>query len=99
SPVTISHYGKGEEAGNQETGSERLPHGWAENKELYTLRYGMHKSQFLLKAHTVERILIVNVMDLQTEKVFDVTLHVCDFIDCANLQHYNRCYTKPTNKP
>ncbi|NP_001088291.1 uncharacterized protein LOC495127 [Xenopus laevis] len=84
--------GRGEEAGAQETGSERLPVGWAENKDLYTLCYGSPNSQILLKALTVEGTVIVNIMDMHTEKVADVTLQVSQFIDSGHLQEYDRVY-------
>lgn len=95
----ISHgfrcLGTGEQAGAHETGTERLPDGWANNKELYTLRYGKEKSQILLKALTVEGTLIVNAMELQSEKVSDVTLNIQDFIDGAHLQQYPSVYKNP----
>lgn len=95
----ISHgfrcLGTGEQAGAHETGTERLPDGWANNKELYTLRYGKEKSQILLKALTVEGTLIVNAMELQSEKVSDVTLNIQDFIDGAHLQQYHSVYKNP----
>ncbi|KAE8574274.1 hypothetical protein XENTR_v10003359 [Xenopus tropicalis] len=84
--------GRGEEAAAQESGSERLPEGWAHSTDLYTLRYGSPNSQFLLKALTVEGAVIVHLMDMQTEKVADVTLQVSRFIDSAHLQEYPRVY-------
>ncbi|KAG9474621.1 proteasome inhibitor PI31 subunit [Eleutherodactylus coqui] len=88
----LSCLGTGEKAGAHETGTERLPNGWADNKELYTLRYGHGTSQILLKALTVEGTLMVNAMELQSEKVSDVTLNIEDFIDSAHLQQYHRVY-------
>ncbi|CAJ0916389.1 unnamed protein product [Ranitomeya imitator] len=82
-------------AGAQETGTERLPDGWANNKELYTLRYGRGTSQILLKALTVEDALIVNAMELQSDKVSDVTLKIEDFIDSAQIGQYHRVYKNP----
>lgn len=84
--------GRGEEAAAQESGSERLPEGWTHSTDLYTLRYGSPNSQFLLKALTVEGAVIVHLMDMQTEKVADVTLQVSRFIDSAHLQEYPRVY-------
>ncbi|KAE8574272.1 hypothetical protein XENTR_v10003359 [Xenopus tropicalis] len=80
------------QAAAQESGSERLPEGWAHSTDLYTLRYGSPNSQFLLKALTVEGAVIVHLMDMQTEKVADVTLQVSRFIDSAHLQEYPRVY-------
>ncbi|KAM4608105.1 proteasome inhibitor PI31 subunit [Discoglossus pictus] len=89
--------GKGESPGAQEEGSERLPQGWSDNKELYTLRYGRNnKPQALLKALTVEGTLIVNILELQTEKVCDLTLNVDEFIERDHLQQYDRVYKAPT---
>ncbi|KAM4692016.1 LOW QUALITY PROTEIN: proteasome inhibitor PI31 subunit [Rhinophrynus dorsalis] len=87
--------GRGEQAGTEERSTERLPKGWAENKELYTLRYG-RGSVILLKALTVEGTLIVNVMDLQTEKVGDLSVDVSEFIDSSHLQEYDRVYKNPS---
>ncbi|XP_069607136.1 proteasome inhibitor PI31 subunit [Ranitomeya imitator] len=87
--------GLSEQAGAQETGTERLPDGWANNKELYTLRYGRGTSQILLKALTVEDALIVNAMELQSDKVSDVTLKIEDFIDSAQIGQYHRVYKNP----
>ncbi|XP_056405174.1 proteasome inhibitor PI31 subunit [Hyla sarda] len=84
-----------EEAGPQETDTERLPAGWANNKELYTLRYRHGRSQILLKALTVEGTLIVNAMELQSEKVSDITLNIEEFIDSAHLQQYHSVYKNP----
>ncbi|KAM8946553.1 proteasome inhibitor PI31 subunit [Pelodytes ibericus] len=89
-------FGKGERANTQETGTERLPDGWAENKELYTLQYGTSTSQILLKALTVEGTLIVNVMDLQTEKVCDLTLDIDAFVDNSHLKQYDRVFKNPS---
>ncbi|XP_075701987.1 proteasome inhibitor PI31 subunit-like [Rhinoderma darwinii] len=95
----ISHglrcLGISEQAGAQETGTERLPDGWANNKELYTLRYGHGISQILLKALTVEGTVIINAMELQSEKVSDVTLNIEDFIDNAHLKQYPSVYKNP----
>ncbi|KAM3923933.1 proteasome inhibitor PI31 subunit [Leptodactylus fuscus] len=88
-------YGIGEQAGAQEIGTERLPDGWANNKELYTLRYGHETTQILLKALTVDGTLIVNAMDLQSEKTSDVTLNIEDFIDSSHLQQYHSIYKNP----
>ncbi|KAM5134776.1 proteasome inhibitor PI31 subunit [Mantella aurantiaca] len=86
--------GKGEKAEANDKESERLPDGWASNKELYTLRYGNGKSQILLKALTVDGTLIVNVMDMKTDKVNNVTLNVGDFIDRTNLKDFHRVFKK-----
>ncbi|XP_073538952.1 proteasome inhibitor PI31 subunit isoform X2 [Phyllobates terribilis] len=83
------------QAGAQEMGTERLPDGWANNKELYTLRYGRGTSQILLKALTVEDTLIVNAMELQSDKVSDVTLKIEDFIDSTHLGQYHSVYKNP----
>ncbi|XP_053309341.1 proteasome inhibitor PI31 subunit [Spea bombifrons] len=90
-------FGRGEKAGEQDTGSERLPDGWGDNKELYTLRYGTDASRFLLKALTVEGTLIVNIMDLRSEKVCDLTLDVAVYVDSAHLQQYDRVYKSPSH--
>ncbi|XP_053552791.1 proteasome inhibitor PI31 subunit [Bombina bombina] len=85
--------GMGDKAGADEKGSELLPEGWCDNKELYTLRYGKNDtSEVLLKALPVENTLIVNVLELQTEKVCDLTLSMEEFIDHDSLQQYDRVY-------
>ncbi|XP_040187770.1 proteasome inhibitor PI31 subunit [Rana temporaria] len=88
--------GKGEKAGANEKESERLPDGWASNKELYTLRYGNDKSKILLKVLRVDDTLIVNAMNTQTEKVSNLTLNVGDFIDPANLKDFHKVFKKKT---
>ncbi|XP_063815194.1 proteasome inhibitor PI31 subunit [Pseudophryne corroboree] len=84
--------GKSEKVAAEATGSERLPDGWADNKELYTLSYRFGSSQFLLRALPVEDTLIVNAMDLKTEKISDLTLKVNSFIDKDNLQQFHSVY-------
>ncbi|KAG8567206.1 hypothetical protein GDO81_013538 [Engystomops pustulosus] len=95
----ISHglrcLGVGEQAEAQAIGTERLPDGWADNKELYTLRYGRDSLQILLKALSVDGSLIVNAMELQSQKVSDITLNIEDFIDIAHLQQYHSVYKHP----
>ncbi|XP_018411883.1 PREDICTED: proteasome inhibitor PI31 subunit [Nanorana parkeri] len=86
--------GKGEKAGDDEKESERLPDGWASNKELYTLRYGNSKSKILCKALKVDITLLVNIMDMKTEKLNNVTLIVGDFIDKAHLKDFSRVFKK-----
>ncbi|XP_069808289.1 proteasome inhibitor PI31 subunit isoform X2 [Dendropsophus ebraccatus] len=88
--ISFSHL----QAAAQETGTERLPAGWANNKELYTLRYRQGTAQILLKALTVDGTLIVNAMELQSDKVSDVTLTIEEFIDSTHLQQYHSVYKK-----
>ncbi|XP_075032687.1 proteasome inhibitor PI31 subunit [Mixophyes fleayi] len=87
--------GKTEQARVEATGSERLPEGWSDNKDLYTLYYGVGTSQVLLKAFTVEHALIVNAMDLKTEKVYDLTLNMDDLVDGAHLKQFQSVYKNP----
>ncbi|CAI9597227.1 unnamed protein product [Staurois parvus] len=86
--------GKGEKAEANEKESERLPDGWASNQELYTMRYANDKTKILFKALKVEDTLIVNVMDMKTEKVSNLTLNVGECIDKANLKDYSRVFKK-----
>ncbi|XP_063315573.1 proteasome inhibitor PI31 subunit [Pelobates fuscus] len=89
--------GKGEKGNGPERDSEQMPVGWSDNKELYTLRYGKKTSEILLKALVVDGTLIVNVMDLHTEQVFDVTLDIDANIDRAHLQQHDRVYKNLTD--
>ncbi|XP_072270408.1 proteasome inhibitor PI31 subunit [Pyxicephalus adspersus] len=86
--------GKGDKAEANDKESERLPDGWASNKELYTLRYENSKSKILLKALKVDNSLIVNVLDMKTEKVNNLTLNIGDFIDGAHLKDFHRVFKK-----
>lgn len=86
--------GKGEKASADEKESETLPGGWASNKELYTLRYANSKSKILCKALKVDITLLVNIMDMKTEKVHNVTLIIGDFIDKAHLKDFSRVFKK-----
>ncbi|KAM9296974.1 proteasome inhibitor PI31 subunit [Gastrophryne carolinensis] len=88
--------GTGEQASPQEReGSEKLPDGWASNKELYTLRYQSGQSKALLKVLLVQGTILVNLMESQTEKVADLTLNMEDFIDATNLQSFHSVYKNP----
>ncbi|KAM9483770.1 proteasome inhibitor PI31 subunit-like [Clarias gariepinus] len=86
--------GTGEESQNEEKKSELLPPSWNSNKELYTLRYRSNdeKSTLLLKAMTVDSILIFNLMDSATEKVTDLTVNVSDYINESNLQSFESVF-------
>ncbi|CAN2389912.1 Proteasome inhibitor PI31 subunit [Pristimantis euphronides] len=87
--------GTSEQVGALAKDTERLPHGWADNKELYTLLYKHQESQILLKALTVDGALLVNAMELRSEKVSDVTLTIQDFIDSNALRQYFQVYKNP----
>lgn len=86
--------GTGDEPRDGDKKSELLPADWNSSGELYTLRYRSSddKSNLLLKAITVDNTLIFNVLDSATEKVFDLTVNVSDYVDTEHLQEFDRVF-------
>ncbi|XP_054029676.1 proteasome inhibitor PI31 subunit [Dryobates pubescens] len=86
--------GAGDQPGPDERKSELLPAGWSANKEVYTLRYKSldDAHELLLKAITVEDSMILNAMDLSSQKVADVTLTVADYINPEHLDDFHKLY-------
>ncbi|KAM9524693.1 proteasome inhibitor PI31 subunit [Salvelinus alpinus] len=86
--------GLGDEPQSGDKKSELLPTGWNGSKELYTLRYKSNddKSNFLVKAITVDSTLIFNLMDSATEQVSDLTMNVSDYVDADHLQTFESVF-------
>ncbi|TRY77733.1 hypothetical protein DNTS_027899 [Danionella cerebrum] len=86
--------GVGDEAKDGEKKSELLPRGWSESKELYAFRYRSNddKTNFLLKAFTVDSSLIFNLMDSTTEKVSDLTVSISEYVDEASLHTFESVF-------
>ncbi|KAM6163479.1 proteasome inhibitor PI31 subunit [Rhynchocyon petersi] len=96
--VTHDYYGlgTGDQPGPSDKKSELLPAGWSSNKDLYVLRYESKDGsrKLLLKAVTVEKSMIINVLDCSSQQVVDLTLHLDDYIDEEHLGDFHRTYKK-----
>lgn len=57
-----------------EESSEVLPLGWNDNPEKFSLRYELNKKLYILLATMSEKILIVNLLDVQTKNVSNLAL-------------------------
>ncbi|KAK1337350.1 hypothetical protein QTO34_001976 [Cnephaeus nilssonii] len=94
--VTRGYYsvGAGEQPDPSDKKSELLPVGWNNNKDLYVLRYESKDGsrKLLVKAVTVEKSMIVNVLEYGSQQVSDLTLNLDDYIDSENLLDFPRTY-------
>uniref|UniRef100_A0A8C6HCW1 Proteasome inhibitor PI31 subunit n=1 Tax=Mus spicilegus TaxID=10103 RepID=A0A8C6HCW1_MUSSI len=94
--VTNGYYalGTGDQPGPSDKKSELLPAKWNSNKELYALRYESKDGarKLLLKAVSVENGMIINVLELGTQQVADLTLNLDDYIDAEDLSDFHRTY-------
>uniref|UniRef100_A0A8D0HRP0 Proteasome inhibitor PI31 subunit n=1 Tax=Sphenodon punctatus TaxID=8508 RepID=A0A8D0HRP0_SPHPU len=94
----ISHgyrcLGAGDQPDPNERKSELLPTGWNADKDLYTLRYQSKddSQELLLKGVMVDGSIIINVMDLGSQKVVDLTLNVADYVDAEHLTDFEKVY-------
>ncbi|CAE1252906.1 PSMF1 [Acanthosepion pharaonis] len=91
--------GIGEEPGaDSGVESELLPEGWNQSSELYTLRYQSSSSKlpsdknerYLLKAVVTDNTMIVNVMNLQQEKLASKMIKSSDYVT----DDWNTTYSK-----
>lgn len=91
--------GIGEEPGaDPVVESELLPEGWNQSSELYTLRYQSSSSKspsdknerYLLKAVVTDNTMIVNVMNLQQEKLASKMIKSSDYVT----DDWNTTYSK-----
>ena len=75
--------GLGEKVGENPVKSEVLPAGWSgENGTVYSLVYQDQNSEaFLLKAISVDDVLIVSLLSLKTNKTADTNIQPADFIE------------------
>ena len=75
--------GLGEKVGENPVRSEVLPAGWSgENGTVYSLVYQDHNSEaYLLKAISVDEVLIVSLLSLKTNKTADTNIQPADFIE------------------
>ena len=75
--------GLGEKVGENPVRSEVLPAGWSgENGTVYSLVYQDHSSEaYLLKAISVDEVLIVSLLSLKTNKTADTNIQPADFIE------------------
>ncbi|XP_070276180.1 proteasome inhibitor PI31 subunit isoform X1 [Myotis yumanensis] len=94
--VTRGYYsvGAGEQPVPSDKKSELLPVGWNNNKDLYVLRYESKEGsrKLLMKAVTVEKSMIINVLEYGSQQVSDLTLNLDDYIDSENLLDFHRTY-------
>lgn len=86
--------GSGDEPSSSDKKSEMLPAGWSSNKDLYTLRYKASDGdvQFLLKANTVETVVIFHLMNCSTQQVSDLTINTSDHVDANQLSSFDSVY-------
>ena len=75
--------GLGETVGENPVKSEILPPGWSgENGTVYSLVYQDQKNDgYLLKAISVDDVLIVSLLSLKTNKTADTNIQPADFIE------------------
>ena len=75
--------GLGEKVGENPVRSEVLPAGWSgENGTVYSLVYQDQNSEaYLLKAISVDEVLIVSLLSLKTNKTADTNIQPADFIE------------------
>ena len=63
-----------------------LPKNWnADNGEVYSIQYeDQEKVRYLMKAVAAEKILIVSLLNVKTEKSTDINLSPADFVYFAD---------------
>ncbi|XP_021049279.1 proteasome inhibitor PI31 subunit [Mus pahari] len=83
-----------DQPGPDDIKSKLLPAKWNSNKEVYAFRYESKDGarKLLLKAVSVEKNLVIYVMERNTMQIADLTLNVDDYIDAEDLSDFRRTY-------
>ena len=87
--------GLGEKVGENPVRSEVLPAGWSgENGSVYSLVYqDQNREGYLLKAISVDDVLIVSLLSLKTKKTADTNIQPADFIETKEEIVFNNLET------
>lgn len=86
--------GSGDEPRSSDKQSELLPADWSSNKELYSLRYRADQTDtnLLLKAISVDAMLIFNLMNCSTMQISDLTVAISDHVNADQLHSFDSAF-------